>query len=97
MIRVDRLTAIGASIDPAKTMLITSASDVQSMPMASIPIVQIAEHRREDFTVIAHDLPGLANLDGLLGIDFLSDLHISIRMRQGLLVLEKDSWGGSSS
>ena len=60
------------------------------MRVARIPMIEIAGQRIEDFAILAHELPATARIDGLLGMDFLQGLHLSIRMRRGVLTLEED-------
>jgi len=43
---------------------------------------------KENFTVIAHDLPPTASVDGVLGLDFLRENVLTIDFVQGEIELE---------
>ncbi|WP_227625121.1 retropepsin-like aspartic protease [Fimbriimonas ginsengisoli] len=91
MINGSRLSLVGVEPEPGLFQVTTSATDVKQMPMALLPSLALGEHQRTNLPVVVHNLPGVTEIDGLLGMDFLAGLHISIRMRHGILTLGEDS------
>jgi predicted aspartyl protease len=43
--------------------------------------------QRTGLRVICHDLPGKARIDGLLGLDFMRGLRLTIDFRDGIITL----------
>lgn len=84
-----RLTAaIGISIDPQKTIEITTATTVETVPKVIIPEIQVLGKSVKNVEAIVKDLPPQAPVDGLLGLSFLKHFKLTIDFRKGLLSLE---------
>lgn len=58
--------------------------------MVEIESLRVGDLTRRELKVLVHELPPTAEIDGLLGMDFLAGMHLSIRMRQGVLTMEPD-------
>ncbi len=65
----------------------TTGSKVEFVPRISIIQFLSLGQQRIDFSVIAHDLPPSAGIDGLLGLDFFRGLNLNIDFRNGLITL----------
>jgi predicted aspartyl protease len=90
MINTERLGLVGIEPRADSFRMTATATDVERMPLVTVKTLALGEHQKFDLPVLAHDLPGVAGVDGLLGMDFLTGLHLSLRMRRGLLTLEED-------
>ena len=58
------------------------------MPKIGIEKLTALGKTKENFTVIAHDLPPTASVDGVLGLDFLRENVLTIDFVQGFIELE---------
>lgn len=81
------LQDVGIPISSSSTASITTASRIERIPMATLPLV---EFERKDLLVLCHSLPATARIDGLLGMNLFSGLHLSVQMKQGIFTLEDD-------
>jgi predicted aspartyl protease len=88
LVNVGMLVAIG--YDPALTaerVQVTTGSGVEFAPRVILQRVSALGQERVDFPVLGHTLPPSASVDGLLGLDFLRGLKLSIDFRVGRLRL----------
>ena len=88
MVNVGMLVAIG--YDPALTVervQVTTGSGVEFAPRVVIQRLLALGQERLGFPVLAHTLPSSAAVDGLLGLDFLRTLKLTIDFRVGRLTL----------
>lgn len=67
---------------------ITTVSGVARTSVVTTSGLAILGVLRESFKVVTYDLPPSAPIDGLLGLDFLVDLRLTLDMRAGELTVE---------
>lgn len=67
---------------------VTTGSGVVSVPKIAIDKFMALGKTKEKFTVIAHDLPTTAGVDGVLGLDFLRGNILKIDFKQSFIELE---------
>ena len=65
-----------------------SASGGGTAPIINIERITALEQERQDFPVLAHNLPPSAPFNGLLGLDFLRGQRLTIDFRAGLVTLD---------
>jgi predicted aspartyl protease len=88
LVNVALLVAIG--YDPALTparLQVTTGSGVEYVRTVLQRVSALGQERR-GFPVLAHTLPPSAGVDGLLGLDFLRSLNLSIDFRAGQVTLD---------
>lgn len=81
-------TGLGLKINPKKLTATTTASTVENVPLTSIPKVTLLDKTVRNVLCIVKDLPPEAGVDGLLGLSFLRNFHLSLDFKRGLLQLE---------
>jgi predicted aspartyl protease len=89
LVNVALLVAIG--YDPALTparLQVTTGSGVEYVPRIVLQRVFALGQEHSGFPVLAHTLPPSAGVDGLLGLDFLRSLNLSIDFRAGQVTLD---------
>jgi predicted aspartyl protease len=82
------LVAVG--YDPADSedrVEITTGSGVEYVARVKLLKLTALGHERLDFAVLAHTLPPSAGVDGLLGLDFLRGLHLTVDFQSGTIDL----------
>jgi aspartyl protease family protein len=67
---------------------ITTGSGVISVPKITIEKLMALGETKANFTVIAHDLPPTASVDGVLGLDFLRGHVLNIDFKIGEITFE---------
>lgn len=67
---------------------ITTGSDVITVPKIEIENLTALGKSKENFAVIAHDLPPSASVDGVLGLDFLRGSILTVDFVEGEIELE---------
>jgi predicted aspartyl protease len=88
IINVGPLVAIG--YDPALVpdrMQVTTASGVEFAPRIALQRITARGQERTNFPVLAHTLPPSAAVDGLLGLDFLRGLRVTLDFRVGKVTI----------
>ena len=83
--------AVFLGYDPATAgtlVQMTTGSGVEHVPRITVQAVEALDHVRHDFPIVVHTLPPTASVDGVLGLDFLRGLCLTVDFRQGLLTLE---------
>ena len=89
LINRQSLELVGIDLDhPPETALITTASGRQRIPLVDVSHLRALGQLREDFRVIAHDLPLTATVDGLLGLDFLRGCRLTLNFIRGTIRLD---------
>jgi predicted aspartyl protease len=82
---------VAAGYDPAAApdrVQITTGSGVEFAVRLVVRRLKALDHERFDFPVVAHTLPPSAGVDGLLGLDFLRGLTLTVDFREGKIVLK---------
>ncbi|MGD9634110.1 MAG: retroviral-like aspartic protease family protein [Pirellulales bacterium] len=77
--------------DPAlstERVQITTGSGVEFTPQLPVERIRALGHERVDHIVLCHTLPPSANVDGLLGLDFLRGHKLVIDFDTGQLTLD---------
>ena len=88
---VSREIAQSLGYDPASLVdraRITTGSGELSVPMLSVAKIEALGRTALNMRVLCHTLPSRADIDGVLGLDFLRDTRLVIDFRAGLLTLE---------
>lgn len=81
---------VSMGYDPAASpsrIQVTTANGVAFAPRLNVEKIFAMDAERQDFPVVAHTLPVSAGVDGLLGLDFLRGLCLTIDFRNGQLTL----------
>lgn len=82
------LVALG--YDPALApdrVQVTTGSGVEFAPRITLNKLQALGHERRGFSVLCHTLPPSTGVDGLLGLDFMRDLTLTVDFRSGTVSL----------
>jgi len=88
LLNVAVLVAVG--YDPAlapSRVQVTAGSGVEYAPLVTVTRLKALGRERTAFPLLAHTLPPGAGVDGLLGLDFMRGLALSIDFRRGLIDL----------
>lgn len=89
IISVKKLIEVGYNLDvPEDEIYITTGSGLISVPKITIEKLTALGETKENLSVIAHDLPPTASVDGVLGLDFLRGKILSIDFVKGQIELE---------
>lgn len=87
-INVGRLVSVG--YDPALSadrVQVTTGSGVEYAPRVVVERLEALDQERLSFPLLAHTLPPSTGVDGLLGLDFLRGLALTIDFRSGRITL----------
>jgi hypothetical protein len=88
MISAKRLTEVGYDLDkPEDEIYITTGSGLIFVPKIRIEKLTALAKTKMSFTVIAHDLPPTASVDGVLGLDFLRENVLKVDFKRGSIEL----------
>ena len=89
MISAKRLAEVGYDLDkPEDEIYITTGSGLIFVPKITIEKLMALGETKANFTVIAHDLPPTASVDGVLGLDFLRGHVLNIDFKIGEITFE---------
>lgn len=89
IISVKKLIEVGYDLDePEDEIYITTGSGLISVPKITIEKLTTLGKSKENFSVIAHDLPPTASVDGVLDLDFLRDKVLTVDFKQGFIKLK---------
>lgn len=80
-------TSIDLKVDPSKTIELTSATTVETVPIVDIPEIEVLGKSIKNVKAIIKDLPPQTPADGLLGLSFLKHFRLTIDFKKGLLEL----------
>lgn len=88
VVSVDKLAFLGygISLTDERTRLITGSSAAFASRGVLQKILALGQER-SDFPVLAYNLPAEIGVDGMLGLDFLRGLKLSVDFRRGELSL----------
>ena len=67
---------------------VTTGSGVEYAPRLRVSSMKALGQGREDFPVLAHTLPPSARIDGLLGLDYMKGLRLTIDFPRGTVALQ---------
>lgn len=81
-------SAIGITIDPKRTLQITTATTVETVPEIIIPQISVLGKTVRRVMGIVKDLPPESPVDGLLGLSFLKHFKLTLDFQKGMLRLE---------
>ncbi|WP_435008536.1 aspartyl protease family protein [Tundrisphaera lichenicola] len=87
---IKRSALIYLGFDPdqsTRRVQMTTGSAVETVPVVVLTRLSALGQHRFGFPVIAHALPSNALVDGLLGLDFLRGLELTIDFRAGRIRL----------
>ncbi|HEX7409469.1 MAG TPA: retropepsin-like aspartic protease [Candidatus Binatia bacterium] len=89
VVNVGMLVAIGyaPALAPDRVQ-VTTGSGVEFAPRITLRQIAALEQQRTDFAVLGHTLPPSAGVDGLLGLDYVRGLRLTVDLRSGLALLE---------
>jgi predicted aspartyl protease len=79
-----------ASENSPKTRRVTAGNGVIVAPVVVIPWFNCLGQRIENFPVMAHTLPPVAFVDGLLGMDFLQRYRAKIGVAEAEIQVESE-------
>ena len=89
MISAKRLAEVGYDLDkPEDEIYITTGSGLIFVPKITIEKLMALGETKANFTVISHDLPPTASVDGVLGLDFLRGHVLNIDFKIGEITFE---------
>jgi predicted aspartyl protease len=84
-----RLIQLGYDPVAAPTRVqITTGSGVVFVPRFEVMKIVSLGQERQDFPVLGHNLPPGTGIDGVLGLDFLRGLTLTVDFRTGQLSLQ---------
>ena len=70
-----------------KTVRFTTGSGVETAARFPIGAIEALEQSQSNFTVVAHDLPSLSSVEGVLCLDFLRSHILTVDFRKGEITL----------
>jgi predicted aspartyl protease len=89
LVNASPLVAIGYDPAIAATRVeVTTGSGVEFAARINLSKLTALDRQRLDFPVLAHTLPPSAGVDGLLGLDFLRGLRLTVDFSNGRIALE---------
>jgi clan AA aspartic protease (TIGR02281 family) len=81
---------LGLNPQNASTVIsLQTANGVIEAPLVSVGSLEVGGFALKDLTVVVHDVFPDPNIAGLLGLNFLSQFHLGIDSKNGILYLEK--------
>lgn len=88
LIGVGMLVAVGydPSLAPMRVQ-VTTGSGVEFAPRLTVSRLKALGRERLIFPVLAHTLPASASVDGLLGLDFMRGLILTVNFPLGQITL----------
>src|SRR5262249_55639889 len=82
------LVAAGSDLALAPSRVqVTTGSGVVHVPLLPVSRLRALGQERTDFLVLGHTLPPAVIVDGVLGLDFLRGLTLTVDFRLGQLTL----------
>jgi predicted aspartyl protease len=88
LINAGMLVSVGydPALSPNRSQ-VTTGSGVEFVPSITVSKIVALGQERTGLVVLCHTLPPSANVDGLLGLDFLRGQSLSIDFRSGRIAL----------
>jgi len=84
---VSRRIARSLALSPLGTSKVGTVGGIVSLPLARLGSLKIGDAEVQDLVVSIHDFSPDPRIEGLLGLDFLKNFHVSLDARRNLLVL----------
>lgn len=87
---INEALLVGLGYDPSASknrLNITTGAGLVSVPRLTVMRLKALGQERTNFPVLAHNFPPTATVDGLLGLDFIRDLTLTIDFRTGQITL----------
>lgn len=82
--------ALGYAPEVAKDRIrITTASGTEKVPLINVDSFAVKGATVSNLKVAVHDLPETSRVDGLLGLNFLRNFHLSLDFHKGIIELDK--------
>ena len=89
IISTKKLTEVGYELDkPEDEIYITTGSGLIFVPKITIEKLTALGKTKKNLTIIAHDLPPTASVDGVLGLDFLRENVLTVDFVKGEIELD---------
>ena len=89
IVSAKKLTEVGYDLTkPEDEIYITTGSGLIFVPKITIEKLTALGKTKDDFVIIAHDLPPTASVDGVLGLDFLRENVLTIDFVKGEIELD---------
>ena len=86
------LKRIGCNLDaPIKTTTIVAAGGAIKVPIVAVPWLNCLGIEKENFPVVALNLPGTALVNGLLGMDFLKESQAIIDVVKAEILVTRNN------
>ncbi len=86
------LKRIGCNLDaPIKTTTIVAAGGSIRVPIVAVPWLNCLGIEKENFPVVALNLPGTALVNGLLGMDFLKESQAIIDVVKAEILVTRNN------
>ncbi len=86
------LKRIGCNLDaPIKTTTIVAAGGAIRVPIVAVPWLNCLGIEKENFPVVALNLPGTALVNGLLGMDFLKESQAIIDVVKAEILVTRNN------
>ncbi len=83
----EMLVTAGYDIAEGQRIEITTGSRVESATRIVLRKLSALGQERHGLRVVSHALPDRADIDGLLGLDFMRDMKLEIDFREGTISL----------
>ncbi|MCC7474648.1 MAG: retropepsin-like domain-containing protein [Pirellulales bacterium] len=88
-VNADPMTWVGYDLAACSSRVqLTTGSGVEYAAKVTVQRMASLGLKREGFPIVCHTLPPSANVDGLLGLDFLRGQVLQLDFRLGEIVLE---------
>ena len=87
---IDSAALVAIGYDPAAStdhVQVSTGSGVESSAIVEIKRIVALGHDRQSFFVLSHKLPPTLSVDGVLGLDFMRGLSLTIDFRTGQVTL----------
>jgi predicted aspartyl protease len=84
---VSRRIASSLALSPLGTSKVGTVGGIVTLPLARLKSLKVGDAEVQDLVVSIHDFSPDPRIEGLLGLDFLKNFHVSLDARRNLLVL----------
>jgi predicted aspartyl protease len=88
VVSVGALAFLGYGLSNSERANVFTASAIELARRVRVQRIRALGHERSDFPVLAYNLPAEIGVEGMLGLDFLRGLKLTVDFREGQLTLE---------